>query len=162
MMALGLAAVVVALYAWQLVTDAQIGSAEERVRTVQSQVTDLKKDVVRIERFKEQMKVLEQKIDIIKKLEHQRIGPARMLDDLATVLTDQRKVWLTLLEEKNGDLTLEGGAMEHENISDFQLELQRRSKLFKGVQLQLVTTAKQGAITYLKWKLTCRADYSAG
>ncbi|MEK7706010.1 MAG: PilN domain-containing protein [Myxococcota bacterium] len=153
---------VVALYAWHLVTAVRISALDERVADVRGQIADLKKDVVRIEQFKTQMKVLEQKIEVIKQLESQRVGPARMLDDLATILTEQKKVWLTSIEERAGQLTLEGVAMEHENVSDFQLAMQRRSQLFRDIKLQLVTTAKEGSANVLRWKLTCVAAYGAG
>lgn len=161
-MAVALLATVAGLYIWHLVTTVHISSLEERVADVKGQIADLKRDVVRIEQFKSQMKVLEQKIDVIKQLESQRVGPARMLDDLAGILTEQKKVWLTQMEEKGGVLTIEGGAMEHENVSDFQLALQRRSTLFRNIKLQLVTQAKEGSVTFLRWKLTCTASYSAG
>lgn len=156
------AAVLATLYFIYASADGDIAELQSRITTVQNEIATLKKDVVRVEEFKKKTVTLEQKIQVIEKLKKQKLGPARMLDDLATILTDEKKVWLTKMTEKNGLLMLEGEAMEHVNISDFQIALQRRSKFFRDVKLDIVETKKRDGIAVLSWKLRCRADYSAG
>ena len=160
--ALALGGLLVILYSGHLAMLVRISDAEERVDAVKTQIAGLKRDVVRIADFKSQTEVLEKKIGVIVQLQKQKIGPARMLDDLATILTDDKKVWLVSLEEKGGQLTLEGEAMEHENISDFQIALERRSIFFKDIKLVYVDDDKSGGVSHLKWKITCTTNYAAG
>jgi type IV pilus assembly protein PilN len=162
MLALILGGLVVLLYVGHLAMLVRISDAEERVDNVKTQIAGLKRDVVRISDFKSQTEVLEKKIGVIEQLQKQKIGPAHMLDDLATILTDEKKVWLVHLEEKGGVLSLEGEAMEHENISDFQIALERRSVFFKDIKLVYVNEDNSGGVPHLKWKISCATNYAAG
>ena len=140
----------------------QVDKLEGRISTVQAEVETLKKDVVRVEEFKKKTATLEQKLAVIETLKKQKVGPARMLDDLATIITDDPKLWLTKMHEDNGVMTLEGEAMEHSNISDFQLALTRRSKFFRDVKLELVESKAREGVSTLAWRITCITDYAAG
>jgi type IV pilus assembly protein PilN len=142
-------------------TDA-VATLKTKIATVTKEIEQLKQDVVRVEEFKQKASTLEKKIKVIRDLQNKRIGPARMLDEIAEIMTEQEKVWLTKLSEKGGSLTLEGGAMEHENISDFQLALERRAKLITEVHLKMVTSANAKGKKHLKWTITCKATYRAG
>ena len=133
-----------------------------KIAQAAQEVANLKKDVVRVEEFKKKTATLEQKLQVIEKLKKQKVGPAHMLDDLATILTEEPKVWLSRMSETNGVMQLEGEAMEHSNISDFQLALQRRSKFFRDVKLELVESKTHDGVNVLAWKITCQADYAAG
>lgn len=150
------------LYAAYWYQSSEIDTLNGRIATAEAEVAALKKDVVRVEEFKKKAATLEQKLAVIEKLKKQKTGPAHMLDDIATILTDEPKVWLTKIAENNGVMTLEGEAMEHSNISDFQLALQRRSKFFRDVRLELVETKARDGVNILAWRITCQADYAAG
>ena len=159
--ALLLIVVGVGLYIWSRSMTADLDAMQARITTVQQEIAQLKQDVVRVEDFKKKAEILEQKIAVITKLQQERTGPAHLLDDLATILAEQKKVWLTKLTEGGGKLTLEGAAMEHESISDFQLALERRSKYFSAPVLGSVrSTDKGGGVPVLEWKLTCNTNYS--
>ena len=90
-----------------------------------------------------------------------KTGPARMLSEIATIVTNEAKrVWLTKLKQKGGnELVLSGGAMDHEDISEFQLALERR-EMFANVQLKKITTQnKKGTVPYLTWELVCKTSF---
>ncbi len=161
-LALILAIVTAGLFAWATVGSAKVSDMQERVDSVRREMETVKKDVARVQEFKTKADLLERKLKVIDELKKKKIGPAKMLDDLAGILTDQRKVWLTKLEEKDGTLLLEGGAMEEENVSDFQMALSKRSKIFTDVKLGLVAAQKKGGVGFLEWKMTCKTNYTAG
>lgn len=156
---LALVLVVYLLHWWR---GREVDTLDGKIASAQAEVANLKKDVVRVEEFKKKTATLEQKLQVIEKLKKQKVGPAHMLDDLATILTEEPKVWLTRMSENDGVMQLEGEAMEHSNISDFQLALQRRSKFFRNVKLELVETKQRDGVNVLAWKITCQADYAAG
>ena len=84
------------------------------------------------------------------------------LHDLATLLTELDKVWLTAITEEAGRIRFAGGAMDHEDISEFQSGLEKRSKFFTEVQLRSVQTRTLDGVQFLKWGISCVADFSAG
>ena len=156
------AVVLVVLYILHAGVQSDIDDTNDRIAKVNAEIKRLKQDVVRAEDFKNKTETVNSKIKVITGLEKMRVGPARLLDDLSTIITDEEKVWLTKLSEVNGHLTLEGGAMEHENISTFQLALERRSKLISRVNLSLVKAVDKDGFKFLEWKMTCKANYTAG
>ncbi len=158
----GLVLIIGGVYIYHSMQTSEIEELEGRIQVVQAEIARLSKDVVRVEEFKKQAAVLESKIKVIRGLQSKRISPARLLDDLAVILTEQEKVWLTKLVENNGKLTLEGGAMEHENISEFQLALERRSSLISNVLLTGVKSADQDGKKILTWQITCNTSYRSG
>lgn len=154
--------IVVLLFLWSTIVSSEISDWQEQVRSVQAALEAQKKDVKKVEEFKKKAEFLEHKKKVIEGLKQKKIGPAKMLDELATILTEQRKLWLTKLDEKDGVLVLEGGAMEHENISEFQTALSRRGKLFSNIKLGLVATQTKDGVSYVEWKLTLATNYTAG
>lgn len=158
---IGIFVVVLGLYAWHLSTTSKINDMNERIQSVNQEIARLKQDVVRVEEFKQKNQTLESKIKVIEDLQKSRIGPAKLMDDVATILNTQEKVWLKKFTEADGSLVMEGSAMEHENISEFQLALERDSKLIKDVKLVNVTTVPGKGTKVLDWKITCKVDYRA-
>lgn len=157
------------IFLWNSAISGDVDKVNKRIAGVKSDLKALEKDRARVKSFQKKTKLLKKKKEVIKKLEKQKIGPAKLLDDLATILTTEKKVWLTSLSEDEGSMVLKGGAMENVNISDFQLALRRNSKFFKDVELVVVSRGKEkGAskggpkIEFLNWEIRCKADYSAG
>jgi type IV pilus assembly protein PilN len=164
-----LAVSVVGLFSWWGVVDGRITNERARVEGAKRALEAVAKDVTRVEEIKKKAEVLERKVTVVAQLKTKKTGPAKMLDELATILTEQKKVWLTKLDEKDGVLLLEGGAMEHENVSAFQVALTKQSKLFKNVKLLLVSAnaksaaapgAGTGGVNYVEWKMTCQTNYA--
>jgi len=146
-----------------------LGGEDELVRLksdyhkVKTEISKLGEDAERVEEFKEKTETLERKKLIIERLKRQKVGPAKMLSDLAVILTQVKRVWLTAVLEKDGKLILEGGAMQHEDISEFQLGLEQRSNFFTDVELGNVVNAEEsGGVRYLNWTIACVPDFSAG
>lgn len=157
-----LLAVVAGLYAWYLAGEGQIAARQANLDGLHADIARVEKVVAKVEEFKKRAATLERKLEVIEQLKRQKVGPAKMLADLATILTKQHKVWLTRIEEKDGAMTLRGGAMEQENISEFQLALESQSKFFSGITLTLVSSAKQGDATFFEWAISCQTHYAAG
>jgi type IV pilus assembly protein PilN len=120
----GAIALVAGLYLWNSMVTSDKDETTGKIAIVKKEIAQLKQDVVKVEDFKKKAAALESKIKAIRGLQTRRIGPAKMLDDLATIMTEERKVWLTELTDSDGNMTLKGAAMEEENISDFQLALE--------------------------------------
>ncbi|MFC1610151.1 PilN domain-containing protein [Myxococcota bacterium] len=158
----GVVVIFIGLFAYHSSLKSDLTDLRQRTQNVKEEIERLKRDVVRVEEFKKKAATLEDKIQVIRGLQTKRIGPAKMLDEIATILTNQEKVWLTRLVEAKGSLTIEGAAMEHENISEFKLALERHSKLVKNVRLTMVKSVARKGAAYLEWQMVCKANYGAG
>lgn len=155
----GILFVMFALYLWHGVTQGRIEDSALRSAALSADLTDLQKKVSQIETFKSEALVLEKKLAIIEKLARSRSGPALVLDGLAQVVNDQPKIWLTQFFEKDGLLVLEGGAIDQEDVSSFQLALEKKVALFHDVKLTLVSTNQDKEAEYLKWVISCTPVY---
>src|SRR5690606_31732778 len=144
------------LFIWNMTLNSEIDEAKQRIAKVKVELEKLEKDVVRVEKFKKDAEVLEKKLEVIANLKKQKVGPAKMLDDLSTILTELERVWLTKLEEKGGTLHMEGSAMEEADISAFQTALKDRSKFFDLVQLQRAECLNANDVIRPNWRTTCR------
>ena len=149
------------LWAWNDSIDQEILNTRSRIKQVKAKIKDLSKDVSRVEEFKAKSETLEKKAQIIEKLKRQKIGPAKMLDDLATIITQEKRIWLLNMIENPKGLTLSGGAMEHEDISEFQIGLEKRSNFFTKIKLEKIKTRERDDTRYLEWQMTCVPDFSA-
>jgi type IV pilus assembly protein PilN len=157
-----LLATVLGLAIWHHSTESDISDMQARIVDEQKDLGNLQKIVVVVEDFKKKNLLVERKLSAIQALKVQKAGPARLLSDLADILTKAPKVWLVSLEERDGLLSLKGGAMDQDNISEFQMALEQQSKFFHNVTLTLVSSAVQGTSAYFQWTITCRANYMAG
>lgn len=155
----GMIVLIALLYVWNSMVSAETDEMIGKISAVKKEIGQLKQDVVKVEDFKSKAAALERKIKAIGSLQTRRVGPAQMLDDLATILTEERKVWLTELIDRDGTVSLKGSAMEEENISDFQLALERRSKYFSDVRLVMMKSVPKDGVTYLDWSMTCKSVY---
>lgn len=150
------------LYGWYSHMSSQILDVQNKIAEAKLEIGKVEKKVSQVDDFKKKATILERKLEVIEQLRRQKVGPAKMLADLADIASRQRKVWLTAFEEKEGSLVMQGGAMEQENISEFQISLEQQSKFFKNVTLTLVNAAKDGAVPFFQWTITCTANYAAG
>lgn len=74
------------------------------------------------------------KLDVIRELERNKSGPVHLLDEIAMAVPKD-KLWLTSLEEKRGNLTLKGSAMDNETVALFMTNLEG-SEYVVAVDLQ--------------------------
>jgi type IV pilus assembly protein PilN len=125
--------------------------------------------------------------DAIKRLNNARAVPSWMLFELSNVLTkdhkptmspemaerikndanrqfspgwDPKRIWVDSLDEKDGTLSISGGAQATTDVTQFALRLQA-SVFFTDVQPMTVTAAVDGAskLAYYKFTLTGKVLY---
>ncbi len=156
--ALGL--VLLALGGWYGSMQRRLSAVEARLQRETADLGALEKDVAAVEAFKKKAQTLEHKLAAIENLKQLKVGPAHMLSDLADILTRQPRVWLTGLEEKDGNLTLQGGATDQGHISAFQMALEHDSTYFRAVTLTLVNAVTEPVGAYFQWAISCHTRYS--
>ncbi len=151
--------VLLGLYLWYGSIESDIEDMKQRTDQITRDIEQLTQDVGKVKGFQEKQKNVDQKLKVIGKLIAKKVGPAHMLDELATILTNESKrVWLTRFDEKKGMLTLEGKAIGHEDVSEFQIAL-TRAQYFSKVKLESVKVSTKGGRSSVDWKITCAPRY---
>lgn len=107
--------------------------------------------------IRKKLKTLEEKMDIIVKLEAHRTGPVRVMDAL-TELIIANKMWLTSLNESEGAMKLAGVATDNKTIADFMTNLEG-SPHFSSVDLISSQQTSEGdKRTFKKFTITCQVS----
>ncbi len=107
---------------------------EQRIQYVQQEIKELEKKVGEVEKYKEAKKALETKLQIIERLQKNKMLVVRLLDTIGETIPE--KMWLQDLGLKGGKLSMEGYAVDNETIATFMRGLQG-TKSFRSVELVL-------------------------
>jgi len=76
----------------------------------------------KIIKLKKKIKGIRTKVEVIEKLERNKIIPVRLLDEISMAVP-KNKLWLRFLDEKEGVLTLTGSAMDNDTVTLFMTNL---------------------------------------
>lgn len=85
-------------------------------------------------RFEKEKGELERKLEIITKLQRERIVPVHLLDELTRVVDVATPVWLTSYAYTANGVTIDGYSLSHEALRPLVDGLER-SPYYKGVEL---------------------------
>lgn len=151
---------IIACIVWTATISSRVEEKRAQITEKQNELKQLDKIIGEVNEFTTKKTELEEKLKIIEQLRKGKTGPVRALDDLATEVPN--RVWLTNLEEKGGSVTIEGRAIDHEDVSSFMKSLQK-SKYFSSIVLGFSKASKDAKTkaTLYDFKITCRVNYSA-
>lgn len=151
---------IAACLVWSATASSRVEERRQQIAQKRAELKQLDKIIGEVNEFTTKKKELEEKLDIIEQLRKGKTGPVRALDDLATEIPN--RVWLTKVSESGGAVTIEGKAIDHEDVSAFMKSLQK-SKYFSGIVLgySKAGTAGKGNVTLYEFKITCTVNYSA-
>jgi len=157
----GLGIIITAVIVSIVWTAALSSAAEREKQKVAEKTQELKqldKIIGEVNEFTAKKEELEEKLEVIEDLRKSKTGPVKALDDLATEIPN--RVWLTKISEKGGSVTVEGSAIDPEDVSAFMKSLQK-SRYFSGVVLGFSKAKRNSEVTLYEFKITARVDYSA-
>ena len=108
-----------------------------------------------VNKMKQDLKRLEEKMDIIVQLEANRTGPVRFMDALTEVVVAD-KMWLTSLTESGGNMELKGMATDNKIVADFMTRLEKLP-IFGTVDLiSSMQIRQQQDKKFKQFIITCR------
>jgi len=116
--------------------------AESRARIAEAdeEIAKLKSIMGEIKNLKDKKAKLQEKMDMIIKLQEQNIGPVRVLDELSLKLPSN-KIWADKLTIKGNKLELDGKTLENQEVANFMRQLEN-SLFFSNINLKKVTKDK--------------------
>lgn len=150
----------IACIVWSATVSSRVDDRRAQIAQKRNELKQLDKIIGEVNEFTTKKKELEEKLKVIEQLRKGKTGPVKALDDLATEIPN--RVWLTKLTENNGSVTIEGNAIDHEDVSAFMKSLQK-SKYFSGIVLGYSKASKdaKSGVTLYQFKITCAVNYSA-
>ena len=134
------------------------------ISTLRAQISDLKtklgqleKKVAEVEKFQKQKAELRAKLAVIRRLDANRSGPAKVLSRISRSLPD--RLWLTQLSDAGGgalaDVILDGFAFSNVDIATFMKNLQA-TDVFTAVDLNESKAQELEGIKVMSFKLQAR------
>jgi len=132
--------------------------AHERALIAKSEA-DLKKlesTLAEVKKYQTEQEEIEKKLAIIDQIEAARLGPVKIMDELATRMP--QRVWLTKIVEKNGTLELEGRSIDAEVVADLAATLEE-SPILSGVDLQETHLEEVDGLKLSAFKMTAQYPF---
>lgn len=153
------AAVGVGWWYWSLNQDA--AQVETDIAAAQQQTVRLQSLLRDVQQFEAQRSQLQQRVQLIQQLRSGQSVPVQLLDTVSKSLPDM--MWLTALEQKNNDITIEGRSTTLIALSDFVANLSRNPLLKKPIdivdsQVESQTGGQSGAPGVDVIKFTVKAQ----
>ena len=135
--------------------------AESRAQIAQAdeEIAKLKNIMGEIKNLKEKKAKLQEKMNMIIKLQEENIGPVRVLDELSLKLPSN-KIWVDKLSIRGTRLDLDGKTLENQEVANFMKQLEN-SLFFSNINLKKVTKDKavQG-VTVLTYGLNTTVHFA--
>jgi type IV pilus assembly protein PilN len=91
----------------------EIESTKQQVQQKELELTSLKKVTEEVRELEKKKAELKDKLLVIASLKSRKVGPVRVLDDLNLAMPE--KSWLTEIKEVNGNLNIQGLALDNQN-----------------------------------------------
>ncbi len=151
----GIVVVLLSAGGWGLATF-QLSSVRNDNRLLQAEIDRLAADVAKVDEMEKFKAELERKLSVIDDLRKKKSGPVRMIDEIASATPE--KLFVTKLEERNGEIRMNGVSVSNDVISQFLRALDA-SPYFEQVFLQDIEAMppeKNLSVTLKTFKLTAK------
>ncbi len=128
---LALAALGVGWWYWSLRKEAT--TLTDDIAVAEQETARLQALIVQVRQFEERKAQLQQRVTLIEELRKGQTSPVHVLDAISRSMPDL--LWLTDLDQKGADLTIQGRCMSLTSISDFVDNLGRSGWFRKPVEI---------------------------
>jgi Tfp pilus assembly protein PilN len=142
--------VVVSMGAWYYVVNDQKNELTEYRNKLKTEEARLQALKVKLEKYEEDKKQIQSRIDVIERLKEQQTGPVLLLNHVLHSIPRNRLLWLTSLIQRDSDVKIEGQTQQIEAIPDFMTNL-AETGFFQSVDLEEITTQNDAS----KFSLRC-------
>ena len=145
---------IVALVWYTMSMNKQILEVKEKTKQVNHQILKYKKKADRVAQIKKDLKVLEEKLEIVSSLKKQR-GEQLILFDAMNDLIVPQRMWLESFKTDENSVIIKGIAFDNPTIADFMDKLEN-SSIFDKVDLKTAKMKKfKDGIMLKSFELLC-------
>lgn len=124
---------------YYLTLQKDLAQAQDRIKQLRAQKTDLEQIKAQVDSFEKQKQDLQKKIGVIEQLQRDRTGGQELLDTVASTVSRTENLWLNSMTKKGNALVINGTASSVNSVANFITQL-KRSGYFQKVEIK---TAKQ-------------------
>src|SRR3990172_1711912 len=110
----------------------QLSQLDEEINQLTAEKNRLAPIILEVQKYQAKLAELEEKEKLIERHKSEREGPVRMLDALSSELPDF--VWLTQLQQRGPQVTIDGMAASYVSIADYIRKLED-NEWFHNVEL---------------------------
>lgn len=135
----------------------KIESTKQLVQQKELELSSLKKVTEEVRELEKKKAELKDKLLVIASLKSRKIGPVRVLDDLNLAMPE--KSWLTEIKEVNGNLNIQGLALDNQTVATFMKGLEG-SEYFSNIELSETRQAEWQKVVMKRFTLTARLKYA--
>ncbi|GAB4365503.1 MAG: hypothetical protein Kow00128_08100 [Deltaproteobacteria bacterium] len=146
--------VLAAVFVHYRVMHGTIDDLNTRIQAANQEVNRLKKEIGEVEKFKARKAELQQKVDIISKLQAGRTGPVKVFEALSASIPE--KCWIDKLSIKDEKVSLNGVALNNYTIANFMTALGESGR-FRDIVLGSAEQSTVMNTKLVKFNLTFRA-----
>ncbi|MBZ5527056.1 MAG: PilN domain-containing protein [Acidobacteriia bacterium] len=112
-----------------------LNKAQDDVKRLKAEKTNLERIKQEVESFEAQQKVLQQRVSIIEQLQRDRTGGQELMDAVANTVSRTENLWLTTMTKKGKSLTVNGVAASLNSVANFITQL-KRSGYFEKIEIK--------------------------
>lgn len=155
----GIALVVALIGLYMMNMQMQNKIAAQRVENtrLQEEINQLTSIIAQVEDYKKKKQDRNSKIDVIKKLNDNRSGPVKMMEEFTYTIPE--KLWIDVWREKNRKVEMSGNAANGAVIADF-LDSLKNSKYFTDVELIQTAATEAAGKGSQQFKITMTVNYT--
>jgi type IV pilus assembly protein PilN len=157
------AVILVALTAcilWSAAVESKLKERQKSIAEVKGEIVRLDKIIGEVNEYTTKKQELEKQLKVIDDLKKGKTGPVRAMDDLAREIPN--RVWLTELTEKSGSVTIEGKAIDPEDVSAFMKSLEKSRHFSSVVLMYSKSLASKGEdVPVYEFSIKCTVNYAA-
>ncbi len=113
--------------------NSKISSLETDIASKKAELATYQKTIQEIQEIKKRLTDLQNKTQIINQLNVNRKWPLNFLDSINDLIMEKR-MWLTSLGMKGGNISIKGIALDNKTVADFMTRLEE-SKLYSNINL---------------------------
>ena len=137
---------IVALFWYTSVMNKQLLIITEKTKQVNFQISKYKEKADRVARIKKDLKVLEEKLEIVSSLKKQRREQLILFDGMTDLIVPQR-MWLESFQTNENSVMIKGIAFDNPTIAEFMEKLEK-SSFFNKIDLKTakIKNFKDGVI----------------
>jgi len=141
------------------VMNSQILIVKEKTKQVNAQILKYKEKADRVTKIKKDLKVLEEKLEIVSSLQKQREKQLILFNGMTDLIVPGR-MWLESIKTDKNNITIKGVAFDNPTIADFMEKLEK-SSLFSKIDLKTAKMKKfKDGLMLKSFELLCRKEKS--
>ncbi len=137
----------------QIQLTSKVSNLASQVKERESTLADLNKKISDLEKYKADKNQYEKKLEVIERLEVNRLAPVKTLDDLAA-LVPSKNIWITKISQQGSNFRIEGVGRDNIVVADF-MKIIETFEPIKSVDLISSKKTEISGITLQIFNFSC-------